>query len=128
MNIFGASFIAGLIGGIASFLAAVAGIGMGLFPASPPEAMPSIITSIMVTNIIWGLIAGYGYKLGYDVIPGKGITKGAVWGLAIYVISNIRTATIIFTMMSPVASTIYLWCGLFAMLVYGIVLGALYKK
>ncbi|MFC1506362.1 hypothetical protein ACFLQ6_04755 [Thermoproteota archaeon] len=128
MNIWGASFIAGLIGGIASFLAAVAGIGMGLFPASPPEAMSSIITSIMVTNIVWGLIAGYGYKLGYDVIPGKGIMKGTVWGLAIWVISNIRTVTIMQSMISSVAITIYLWCGFFALLVYGLVLGALYKK
>ncbi|OGD53000.1 hypothetical protein A3K80_03610 [Candidatus Bathyarchaeota archaeon RBG_13_38_9] len=109
-------------------MAVVAGIALGLIPAAPPEAMPSIITSIMVTNIIWGIIAGYGYKLGYDVIPGKGITKGAIWGLAIWVISNIRTVTIMQSHMSPVAITIYLWCGFFALLVYGIVLGALYKK
>jgi hypothetical protein len=128
VNIWGASFIAGLIGGIASFLAAVVGIAMGLFPAAPPEAMPSVITSIMVTNIVWGLIAGYGYKLGFDVIPGKGIMKGAVWGLAIWVISNIRIVTIMSTMMAPYAITIVLWCGFFAMLVYGLVLGALYKK
>jgi hypothetical protein len=96
--------------------------------------MTTIITSIMVTNVIWGIIFGFLYERFYDLIPGKGVMKGFVYGLLIWLVSNIRSVSIMglalaypFTV-APWGIT-YLWGGFWAVVVaYGPVLGVLYKK
>jgi hypothetical protein len=77
---------------------------------------------------MWGVLAPYLY----DKIPSKGIMKGIVYSMMIFVLTNVYTAALLskgFPAELPVMmATAFIWMGFWSWLVYGAVFGALYKK
>ena len=130
-----AGFVAGIVGGIVSFVFAYIGVAIGLISPVPGLSATALLTSVMVTNVIWGIIFGFLYARFYDPIPGRGIMKGLYYGLLIWLVSNIRSVSIMGLgfltypiVVAPWGIT-YLWGGFWAMVIaYGPVLAALYKK
>ena len=76
---------------------------------------------------MWGIILAFIFSILYTAIPGKGIKKGLVYGLIIYLVSNIRAANLIWAYI-PDWAAICAFTGIFALIPDGIVLGYLDKK
>jgi len=78
--------------------------------------------------VIWGTIFGVIYSKVYNIIPGKNLMKGLIYGLIIFLISNIRVASFQIAFWQAIA---WLWTfnsiGFFGLVIYGLVLGYLYK-
>jgi hypothetical protein len=80
-------------------------------------------------DIFWGMILGAVYAFLYSLIPGKGAVKGLYFGLFIWVIKDVAAGSYLALTMMEVSSAINLIVGGFFMwIVYGPVLGYLYKK
>ena len=77
-------------------------------------------------GIIWGIISGIIYSKIYDLIPGKSILKAIIFGLGLYLILNIRFATldVFYGWVTEAISNlvqIYFW------IIFGLVLGISYE-
>ena len=127
--------IAGLIAGI------VSGIVMTIFHISGLWELFSILPFIWpvekqiyaLSNIthftIWGIIYGAFYAFFYDKIPGKGIKKGLFYGLIIWIIAPLHNAGVMAMYAYYLDAIPYTFATFFSIgIVYGIVLGYLYKK
>ena len=80
-------------------------------------------------DIFWGMIGGVGYSFLYSLIPGKGAVKGLYFGLSIWVIKDVAAGSYLaLTMMEVSSAIILIFGGFFMWIVYGPVLGYLYKK
>jgi len=93
---------------------------------------PSIIMLLAVAHlsldIFWGMIAGVAYAFLYSLIPGKGVVKGLYFGLSIWVIKDVAAGSYLaLTMMEVSPAVILIFGGFFMWVVYGPVLGYLYK-
>jgi len=80
---------------------------------------------------IWGVI----YSILYDGIPGKGIKKGFVYGCIVFFISDIYIASTNLSLgLLTWIEEYFIWTSQWAVggaqlwIIYGIVLGALYKR
>jgi hypothetical protein len=122
---------AGFIGGLASVIAASifypVGTMIGLLPPSQADPMTFSI-KMLVTTIIFGVIFGFIYVKLFDCFPGKGVMKGLYFGLMIWLIKDITAGTYVYIMEFPTIPTILVWMGFFMWVVYGLVIGYLYKK
>jgi len=86
-------------------------------------------------NMVWGTIFGMIYPKVYSLVLGKGVMKGLIYGLTVFLITGFQY-TIWFWSMAAfhklwlfVATTgPSLLVGFIEFLVFGLVLGALYKK
>jgi len=126
--------ISGLIAGIVASLVNISfyaplifKLGLPYYYIPQPPETPFIkiaITEITIT-FIWGIILGIIYSKIHDMIPGKGVFKGLIFGLAYYLIYSIRIAIfhVAYGSMLEAASALLL----IAPIVYGLVLGILYK-
>jgi hypothetical protein len=119
--------IGGLAGGIAANIFYPVGTMIGLFPPSQADPMTAMIIAI-VTTIIFGIIFGVIYSKLFDCIPGQGVMKGLYFGLMIWLIKDITAGTYVYNMGFPIITTILVWVGFFMWVVYGLVIGYLYKK
>jgi hypothetical protein len=80
-------------------------------------------------DIFWGMIGGAAYSYLYSLIPGKAAVKGLIFGFSIWVIKDVAAGSYLALTMMQVNSAILLIIGGFVMwIVYGLVLGYLYKK
>ena len=80
-------------------------------------------------DIFWGMIGGAAYSFLYDMIPSKAAMKGLYFGLSIWVIKDVAAGSYLALTMMEVDSAIMLIIGGFFMwILYGLVIGYLYKK
>jgi hypothetical protein len=94
---------------------------------------PSMQILLMLAEIslglIWGSIFGAIYAYAYDIIPAKGVIKGLCFGLFIWLIKDVAagsyTALILTQIQTALLLIIY---GFIMWIVYGLLLGYLYKK
>jgi len=128
MNSIVAGIIAGIVGAIVAVIFGIIGVTMGLFHAVPGVAMEQMLIGEIVLNAIWGAILGWLYGFFYTAIPGKGVTKGIVFSLLIFLVAGVRIATLqqIYGMVELGIATV--WLGFWNRLTQGAVIGALYKK
>ncbi len=83
----------------------------------------------LALDIFWGMIAGAAYSYLYNMIPSKGVVKGLIFGFSIWVIKDVAAGSYLALTMMQVNSAIILIIGGFVMwIVYGLLLGYLYKK
>jgi hypothetical protein len=125
-NPIAAGFIAGIVKAICAFFSVPLGAAMKLWEPAPVPHLDQLL-SIIGFDIMWGVILALIFSILYTSIPGKGIKKGLVYGLIIYLVSNIRAANLIWAYV-PDWAAIFAFTGIFALIPYGIVLGYIYKK
>jgi hypothetical protein len=124
-----AGLVAGLIAGIVMVFIAniLPDLGLSYYFLEKPEAAPLVNPVIVeiANNIIWGIFLGIIFSKIYDLIPGKGVFKGLLFGLAYYAFLNVRFA---FFMTSYNQELIAISAFLYIHpIVYGLVLGGLYR-
>jgi len=95
-----AGLIAGIMTGIATFVDGLIKLSIpifGLYYMGLETLTTSVIRRIayteIVLGIIWWAVAGLIYVRIYDLIPGKGILKGLVYSLGLYLIYGVRWAS-----------------------------------
>ena len=133
-----ASAIAGLISGLLSATLVAIGRLIGLYGVlTPPGNLFIFSTGWIVLTIIFCTSFGLLYTKIYNLLPGKGIKKGLYFGLMIWFIKDIAAgAYLIFSgIMTPggiiewvTAGVNLIVIGLYMWPIYGLALGALYKK
>jgi len=133
--------IAGLIGGMVASVVAILGPVLGIWGYNVPVELSFDLwwgqagTHIFL-NMVWGIIFGMVYAKVYNLIPSKGILKGAIYGLILYAIINLfgQTFVIGWAISSSewaLFTNIILWAlitGFFQALAFGLALGAIYRK
>jgi len=121
--------IAALIGSIAIFIAEV----LLWNPIDFPQYMTDV--SFLISqfgthafiNMVWGIGWGVLYVMFYDRIPGNRISKGIIFSMILYFILDIRWA-IIWLYYGFINWFISFGNGIFFHLVYGLLIGILYRK
>ncbi|WP_455278417.1 hypothetical protein [[Eubacterium] cellulosolvens] len=131
-----AGAIAGAVADIAAIASAYVFGNIGVF--EPPGGSMEIWTASMflllgvahlALDMIWGMIGGAAYSFLYGTIPGKAAVKGLYFGLSIWVIKDVAAGSYLALTMNEVNSAILLIIGGFFMwIVYGAVIGYLFKK
>jgi len=123
--------IAGLFSGISGFVFTIIYADfMGLsYPYSPADIIPisNIATNEILLGVIWGAIFGIFYSILYDSIPGQGLSKGLTYGMLVFLISRIRPVFYAMTGGDIPNAIAITFVGFFMFLIYGILLGLLYK-
>lgn len=133
------AILAGAIAGAVADIPVIASVyvlaNIGVFepPVGSTEMWNSMIMLLGVAHlaldIFWGMIGGVAYSYLYSLIPGKAVLKGLTFGLSIWVIKDVAAGSYLALTMLVVNSAIILIIGGFVMwIVYGLVLGYLYKK
>lgn len=134
------AILAGAIAGAVAYIAVVASayvfgsIGVfeplgGTMEIWTPSMWILLAVAHLSLDIIWGMIAGAAYSFLYGSIPSKDVVKGLYFGLSIWVIKDVAAGSYLALTMAEVNSAIILIIGGFFMwIVYGLVLGYLYKK
>jgi hypothetical protein len=133
--------IAGLCGGITASVVAVLGPAMGLWPIGGPVHLSfdfwwSQAGAHIFLNMFWGMIFGLMFPKVYDLVPGKGIIKGLVYGLTVYLITSFQVGTYIVIRSAYAEAWTAAISGVGGMYVVGfsnafvfaLVLGLLYRK
>jgi hypothetical protein len=79
-------------------------------------------------NMIFVIIFGILYVMFYEKIPGKGVLKGIVFSLVIFLITSFRLG--IYYLAYGLNTNFYMWsiAGFIYFPIFGIVLGYLYRK
>ncbi|WP_455276474.1 hypothetical protein [[Eubacterium] cellulosolvens] len=136
--------ISGLCGGVAASVFAVMGQiteNWGVLTAggqliSTIEFWWSQAGTHILINMIWGTIFALFFTKVYNLVPGKGVKKGLYYGLILYAINVFMIGTYCvpwaiyhndWTMAQYYAGALWIIGGANAV-VYGLVLGYLYKK
>lgn len=125
-----AGAVAGVVSGIISVVVGFIGSEsvLGLY-STVPGSIESIIISMIVLTIIFGAIFGVLYSKFYDAVPLEGALKGLSFGLIIWLVKDIASAAYIGIVDRIIEVAIGLvFIGFFMWIVYGLVLGTLYKK
>jgi len=79
-------------------------------------------------NLIWGAILGVIYSKTYDLIPGKAISKGLIFGMIIALITNVRDVSFWLPFgLYTIPSISWSLVGFFQYVSYGLILGILYQ-
>ena len=130
-----AGAIAGSIMGIMNF---VLGYMLSIIGVTEPlggsweiaqSLLMLIVLALFSLSVIWGIFFGVIYGRFFDNIPGKGIMKGLVYGILVWIAKDVAAGsyvTLIF--MATSISINLILVGFFMWIVYGLVLGYLYKK
>jgi len=100
---------------------------VGLFTATFLEALPYAATVHIGFNTIFGTAFGIVYTRFYDVIPGKGIKKGLVYALILYLAQDLWPASYYLANGNFPASSGFLFSGILVSATYGLLQGALYQ-
>jgi hypothetical protein len=132
-------FKAGALAGFISWVVALS-ISLILYymrilvPAyyTPPPTQTIPVSFILL--VFWGALWGFIYSNIYNAIPGKGILKGLYFGLVIWFLVEVNVIiSVVFVeglLIGGLTKTVLasLSVGFIIRFVYGIALGALYKK
>jgi hypothetical protein len=135
-NVILAGAIAGAVSDIALVAWAYVFTNMGVIvpPGGSAEIWtPSMFMLLSVAqlslNIFWGMIGGLAYSYLYNMIPGKDAMKGLTFGFSIWVIKDVAAGSYLaLTMMETNPAILLIFGGFVMWIVYGPVLGYLYKK
>jgi hypothetical protein len=128
-------YLAGMITG------AIAGTAAGISVIFPQSILstfgfitPIFLEALLYTatvhigfNTIFGVAFGIIYSRFYDVIPNKGIKKGLVYGLILYIAQDLWPASYYLVNGNFTWLSAFLFSGIFVSLTYGFVQGALYE-
>ena len=80
-------------------------------------------------GLIWGIIFGLLYSKYYECTPGKGIMKGLYFGLIIWMVKDLAAGSYTaFILQEATTAKFLIYYGFFMWIIYGVVLGFLYKK
>jgi hypothetical protein len=94
-----------------------------------PTLMMWLTLAQISLGIIWGGIFGAIYTFVYNIIPRKGVIKGLFFGLLIWLVKDIAAGSYTALMIMNVKIAIELiYYGFFMWIIYGLILGYLYKK
>jgi hypothetical protein len=123
--------IAGFIAGIVQAVLDISGIWELFAPGwlSFPVSIQHTVLFRAIWFSFWGIIVGGLYGFFYDYIPSKGVKKGLIFGLIIWIAVAIYPATINYgygagEYFIPKTFTLFIsQC-----VVYGSLIGILYKK
>jgi len=85
-----AGFIAGLVMIFVANIAFSMGIDFWNLDPSPFTPLTNIAMIEIANNAIWGILLGIIFSRIYDLIPGKAVSKGLLFGLVYYAIFSIR--------------------------------------
>jgi len=127
--------ISGLIAGVASGIMMIVFAISGLYelfsitPYFPPIDLQNIAQCEIISGIVWGMIWAGFYAFFYDYVPSKGIKKGIIFALIIWIISGFRYAVTVsaygfYLYTIPMAISTFFSIAI----TYGLLLGILYKK
>lgn len=126
--------IAGAISGLATFFTIFLSVYTGLWPIFPRELidfsfiMSQLGTQIMI-HLLSGLYIGAVFPKVYNLIPGKGITKGLVYGITvIFLLAELRLGIMSISFGEWPTPMVTITTGGVAAIVFGLVLGLLYRK
>lgn|GEM_PF-1470748 len=128
-----AGIIAGLIGGASVVITGT----LGQWILNLWVIVPGIFSGIVAIsqardyiglNVIWGCLQGIIFARIYDLIPGKGISKGLMYGGLLFLIAVIYFQSYSFTPDYLPINAVSGFLGLVQAIVFGLVLGYLYKK
>ena len=127
--------IAGFIAGIVQAFLDISGIYQ-LFsdhPASLPISIYLSMQNIMLSRIIlyslWGIIWGALYSFFYDHIPGKGLKKGLIFSLLVWIAVTFHPAIVIVQYGFDEYFIPWVLTGFFSVCItYGLLIGYLCKK
>jgi len=122
-----AGLIAGIVAGIVAIITGINLINMGFFYWEFPQpTMIRIVTVEIVTNTILGVILGVIYSKLNEMIPGKDVSKGLLYGLILSLLYCIRWSTL--SIMYGYMQTAITWSVYIIPLIsYGFVLGVFYE-
>jgi hypothetical protein len=129
-----AGAIAGFAAGIIFFIFGSTFIRFGLIePPITPEIWYELYGLVFLAGIslgiVWGIIFSAIYSMLYDSIPNKGALKGLYFGILIWIIKDVAAGSYLGAI---AAGTYYavtlISIGFFMWIVYGPILGYLYKK
>ena len=123
-----AGAVAGLAGGISGVIFGAIGYQLGLYGTPPDVTIMEWSVYWIIITVIFGAIFGLIYEKMYDCIPKEGIWKGITAGLAIWLIKDIATGVYLGFERAPVSVIAIIWVGFFIWIVYGLIIGILYKK
>jgi hypothetical protein len=122
-----AGLIAGVISGLFGAIMVAVGYSIGLY-GIPLTPMTITVPIFIVLTVIFGTVLGLIYGRFYSLILGKGLKKGLYFGLMIWFIKDIMAASYVTFIMEQIAVGINLIVvGLYVWIVYGLVIGYLYK-
>ncbi|WP_455369828.1 hypothetical protein [[Eubacterium] cellulosolvens] len=123
-----AGAVAGFCGGVFAFVSQVILALVGVFPSVILEVLPSAAIIHIGMTTIWAVVFGVIYAKFYDVIPGKGVKKGLVFGFIIYLLADLWAASYFIANQHFQAASSFIFSGFFHVIIYGPLLGVLYKK
>jgi hypothetical protein len=130
-----AGAIAGIVAGIVNFalgpmLAQIEIIEIlgGTWEIWDPSFYVTFALAFISLALIWGTIFGLIYSRYYDSTPGRGVLKGLFFGLMIWFIKDVAAGSYVALIFVAInISTTLILVGFFMWVVYGLVLGYLYK-
>ena len=126
-----AGAIAGVVAGIASVIMVFQFSSVGLItPGAFNPPMEQWVSAQFLLNVFWGAIFGWVFVKVYDLVPSTGILKALYFSLIMWIFVNIYIYTFfVFSMAYPIQVLVGLGLvGLIVRIIYGLVLGVLYKK
>jgi hypothetical protein len=115
--------IAGIVAGIVAsiFNILTSNFGLGTWESN-------LIESHLLINSIWGIIFGIIYSRTYGIIPNRSIFKGIIFGLFIFLITNLRDVSFWLPFGVILPSIGWVIVGLFQAITYGSILSILYQN
>jgi hypothetical protein len=122
-----AGAIAGLAGGISAIIFGGIGATLGLYGLRVLTVEEWSIYTIILT-LVYGIIIGVIYGKMHDSMPGKGIWKGTTAGLLVWLIKDVTSGIDLAIEQEPISVIAMIWVGFFTWIVYGLVIGKLYRK
>jgi hypothetical protein len=88
-----------------------------------------IVLALFSLSVIWGIFFGVIYGRFFDNIPGKGVMKGLVYGILVWITKDVAAGSYVaLIFMAAQISINLIIAGFFMWIVYGLILGYLYKK
>ena len=123
-NVVLAGAIAGVVGGIAGVVLGLVCVPIGFWCAMTNTSAAATI----VLTIIFAVIFAVLYSKLCDSIPSKGVLKGIYFGLMIWVVNIAAGAYVALVGGEISTGSSLIIFGFFIWIVYGALLGALYKK
>jgi len=119
--------IAGIVFLIVSEIFTRIGLSIGLWDAWwRPFAVDNTIVNIPLF-VFWGIVLGVIYSKVHSLIPGKGVLKGLIYGLFLFVIVTFRMETFLIPYGAVLNAVGNLFWGIFVWVAFGLSLGFVYK-
>ena len=122
-----AGIFAGIIFVVLSEIFLKIGLSIGLWDAWWRQYFVGNTIVNIPLFIFWGIVLGVIYSKVHDLIPGKGILKGLVYGLFFFLILPIRNETFMIPYGAVLNAIGNLFSAIFVWPVFGLSLGIFYK-